>query len=416
MRYSLRICNYDYYDNERPALTANEAESEMLPWILQIAEFLITIADDEVYCYRNSVGDFYDERNTSTITVPEIKKYYPYFDDGYQCRYVLQPREEHAAMSPFAILFRSIARRVDEKRHIAFCTIVGSYGSTPQAAGASMLLHEDITTEGTLGGGCVEAEVRKQAFELLQRGESSLLTFQLDHDYGWDDGLICGGTMRIAVQTITKTDEAAPFLAAADNLEHRRPACVPLRVEQEGAIQEYRLHIEAPAQLIIAGAGHVGAEVARLAVGLDFEVTVIDDRADLMKPDRLPPPIRPVAGDIEQSLRQQPIDSNTYVVIVTRGHHHDEQALHAVINSPARYIGMIGSRRKVKLIFDDLIALGVDAHRLERVHAPIGLKIGSVTVPEIAMSIVGQLIEVRRTDPPTRVEGPIVPKLEGKTP
>jgi len=319
-------------------------------------------------------------------------------------------------MNPFAAIFRSIARRVDEHRRVAFCTIVGSYGSTPQAAGASMLLHEDITTEGTLGGGCVEAEVRKRAFELLQRGESSLLTFQLDHDYGWDDGLICGGTMRVAVQTISKSDDAAPFLAAADDLEHRRPACVPLHVEHEGQIQEYQLHIEAPAKLIIAGAGHIGVEVARLAIGLDFEVVVIDDRTDLMKPDRFPTPIRAAVGNIEQILRGQAIDANTYVVIVTRGHHHDEQALHAVIDSPARYIGMIGSRRKVKLIFDDLIALGVDAHKLERVHAPIGLKIGSVTVPEIAMSIVGQLIEVRRTDPPTQVEGPIVPKLEGKTP
>jgi xanthine dehydrogenase accessory factor len=158
--------------------------------------------------------------------------------------------------------------------------------------------------------------------------------------------------------------------------------------------------------LIIAGAGHVGAQLARLAVGLDFEVVVIDDRGDLCGPDRLPEPITAAVGDIERTLRAQPIDANTFVVIVTRGHNHDEQALRAVIDSPARYIGMIGSRRKVKLIFDDLAALGVDREKLARVRAPIGMAIGAVTVPEIATSIAAQLIEVRRTEKPTRVEGP----------
>jgi xanthine dehydrogenase accessory factor len=309
-------------------------------------------------------------------------------------------------MSSFADLFRSLARQVQQKRRVAICTVVGSYGSTPQAAGASMLLHENMSTEGTLGGGCVEAEVRKRAFELLQRRQSALLSFQLDHDYGWDDGLICGGTMRVAVMTLESSEAAQPFIDAADNLEVNRSADVPLRIEDAGRAQEYRLHIEAPAKLVIAGAGHVGAEVARLAASLDFDVTVLDDRADMMGPIRLPPPIRPVVGDIEKTLRALAVDSNTYVVIVTRGHNHDEQALHAVIDSPARYIGMIGSRRKVKLIFDDLEALGVDRARLDRVLAPIGVSIGAVTVPEIAVSIVGQLIEVRRSEKPTQVTGP----------
>ncbi len=340
-------------------------------------------------------------------------------------------------MNLFATLFRSLARQVAQRRRVAFCTVVGSYGSTPQAAGASLLLHENMSTEGTLGGGCVEAEVRKQAFQLLQRGESGLLTFKLDHDYGWDDGLICGGTMRVAVMSVHSAEESRPFEAAAADIENGRPACLPIRVRQlEGSaapepalpdknqapagaapmpaeMLEYRLCIEAPARLLIAGAGHVGAELARLAAHLDFDVTIIDDRADLMGPDRLPPPVRPVVGDIEQTLRGQQIDANTFVVIVTRGHNHDEKALDAVINSPARYIGMIGSRRKVKLIFDDLAALGVAAEKLQRVHAPIGLAIGAVTVPEIAVSILAQLIEVRRSEKPTRVEGPFPVEAAG---
>ena len=309
-------------------------------------------------------------------------------------------------MNPFAALFRSLARQLEQKRRVAICTVVGSHGSTPQAAGATMLLHENMTTEGALGGGCVEAEVRKRAFALLQRNQSGLLTFQLDHDYGWDDGLICGGTMRVAVMSLSSPEQSIPFAHAASNLEHNLSTDVPLCVEDEGVAKEYRLHIEAPAKLIIAGAGHVGAELARMAAGLDFDVSIIDDRGDMMGPARLPAPIRPLAGDIEKTLRSQPIDANTYVVIVTRGHNHDEQALHAVIDSPAKYIGMIGSRRKVKLIFDDLIALGIDPAKLSRVNAPIGLPIGAVTVPEIAVSILAQLVQVRRADKPTRVEGP----------
>lgn len=310
-------------------------------------------------------------------------------------------------INPFAQLFRSLARQVEQGRRVAFCTVVGSYGSTPQAAGASMLLHENMTSEGTLGGGCVEAEVRKRAFEILQRGESALLSFQLDHDYGWDDGLICGGTMKVAVATIDGADKVRPYLEAAAQLECGQNACLPIKVVNDRAPEWYNLHIEPPAKLVIAGAGHVGAELAKMAVNLDFETTVVDDRGDMMGPNRLPAPIRAVVGDIELTLRQTPIDANTFVVIVTRGHANDEKALNAVIQSPARYIGMIGSRRKVKLIFDDLVALGVDRSLLDKVHAPIGLSIGSVTVPEIAVSILAELIQIRRVNKPTRVEGPI---------
>lgn len=310
-------------------------------------------------------------------------------------------------MNPFAALFRSLVARIEQRRTAAICTVVAAAGSTPQSAGATMIVNDDMTTEGTLGGGCVEAEVRKRAFELLQRGQSELLTFKLDHDYGWDDGLICGGTMKVAVQTLRDSVEVRSFESAAAALESRRGAMVPLRVSHESKPQEYHLHIEAPAKLIIAGAGHVGASLARMAVGLDFETRVIDDRPDLMGPDRLPPPIIPVVGDIEATLRKETVDIDTFVVIVTRGHQHDEQALHAVIDRPAKYLGMIGSRRKVKLIFDDLAALGVDRAKLEKVHAPIGLAIGSVTVPEIAVSIMAQLIQTRRENKPTHVEGPL---------
>lgn len=277
-----------------------------------------------------------------------------------------------------------------------------------------MLLHEDTTTEGTVGGGRVEAEVRERALGLLRRGRSELLAFDLDQDIDSDDGLICGGRMRVAVTPIVDVEAARPFADAAAALARCEPAFVSLQVEHQGSMEEYRLHIEAPAKLVIAGAGHVGAAVAKLAVGLDFEVVVIDDRREFAGDRLLSPPIKPVVGDIVTTLREQPIDANTFVVIVTRWHKCDEQALHAVIDSEARYIGMIGSRRKIKTIFDNLEALGVDRQKLSRVHSPIGLAIGAVTVPEIAVSIVGQLIEVRRSEKPTRVEGPFEVSVEGE--
>jgi xanthine dehydrogenase accessory factor len=310
------------------------------------------------------------------------------------------------SMSTYARLFRSLGRHVEQGRRVGVCTVVNTIGSSPQVAGAMMLLHEDMTTEGTLGGGCVEADVARRAFELLQRDRSALLQFALDHEYGWDDSLICGGKMDIAVMPVRNAAEAAPFLEAAAMLEQGRAASVGLHVQHEGKPQQYRLHIEAPAKLLIAGAGHVGAELARLAARLDFDVRIIDDRSDVITRDQFPEPIVPIEGDIAATLQKQEIDANTFIVLVTRGHKHDEAALHAVIDSKARYIGMIGSRRKVKLINDDLIALGVDAKKLERVHAPIGLPIAAVTVPEIAISILAELIQVRRAEKPTHVEGP----------
>jgi xanthine dehydrogenase accessory factor len=309
-------------------------------------------------------------------------------------------------MNPFAELFASLISAVHAGRRCAFCTVVGSRGSTPQTGGASMLLHPDGRTEGTLGGGCIEAEVRRRAMEMLAAGQSGLLTFDLDHDYGWDDGLICGGQMDITVLAILHPQQLAPFADAAEHIQTQRRAELAIRVPHEGRTIQYLLRIEPTPTLLIAGAGHVGAALARLAVGLDFRTLVLDDRADLLTAERLPPPIEPLTGDIAERLRSWPINANTYVVIVTRGHRHDEQALKAVIDSPARYVGMIGSRRKIGLIFADLAELGVAREQIERVHAPIGLNIGALTVPELAVSIAGELIHVRRAERLKQIEGP----------
>jgi xanthine dehydrogenase accessory factor len=288
-------------------------------------------------------------------------------------------------------------------RPVALCVVVAARGSTPQAPGALMVVDQAMQTTGTLGGGCVEAEVRKRAFALLRGSASELLSFTLDHVDGWDDGLICGGAMDIAVVSLAA---AAPYERALADLRAGRDATLALHVQQDGQWVEYRVRVEREPTLLIAGAGHVGAALAKLCVGLEFRVVVVDDRADFANAERLPPPIEPIAADIETTLRTYLIDAATYVVIVTRGHRHDQQALAAVIGSAARYVGMIGSRRKVRLIREALLEAGVDPAQVERVHAPIGLPIQAVTVPEIAVSIAAQLIEVRRAQGTQLVVGP----------
>ena len=148
-------------------------------------------------------------------------------------------------------------------------------------------------------------------------------------------------------------------------------------------------------RLLVVGAGHIGQAVAQLAADLEFDVWVVDDRQEYVNAERFPRAEKLLVGSISELLPNLEITPSTYCLIVTRGHNHDEEALHATINSDARYIGLIGSRRKVKLIYEDLMELGISTERLDRVYAPIGLDINSKTVPEIAVSNASQLIQVR---------------------
>ena len=183
----------------------------------------------------------------------------------------------------------------------------------------------------------------------------------------------------------------------------------------EASRQRYTLEIPPRERLYIAGAGHVGQALARLALGLDFDVTMFDDRADLLE-RFAPPQVKTVPGEIASELKIADIDEQTYGVIVTRGHRHDEQALAAMLGRGARYLGMIGSRRKVELIYDDLRAMGYDDDQLNPIQAPIGLDIGSVTVEEIALSIAAQIVQQRRTEYDALVQGPVPVETVGGMP
>ncbi len=310
-------------------------------------------------------------------------------------------------MAAPADILNAVVKEVDNGKRAALCVIVATRGSTPQPAGVMICVDEQAKMTGTLGGGCVEADIRNRAREALRTGDSQLLTFELDFEFGLDEGMICGGALDVAIRVINDRAQAAVLAGAAQRIRAGESAVLPIRVSAPTGWVEYRVGLEAPPKLLIAGGGHIGKVIAQMAVPLGFSVCVIDDREQYANLNRLQPPITPVVGDIARTLADSPIDPNTFVVIVTRGHRHDERALAAVLDSPAKYIGMIGSRKKVEVIFRDLKRDEATAEQLERVRAPMGLPIHAITVEEIAVSVMAQLVEVRRRDARGRVEDPL---------
>ncbi len=307
-------------------------------------------------------------------------------------------------MTPRDVL-ETILTEHDGRRRVALCVVVATRGSTPQPAGVMICVDESASIVGTLGGGCVEADVRRMAHQQLGAGCGRLVTLKLDADFGFDDGMICGGEMDVAICPLDAASDMLPYRTAATALQ-TGAATIPIRIQHNEKQLEYRVRIEAAPKLLIAGAGHISRVLADAAQRIGFEVHVIDDRSEYANQKRFPPPVIVHAGGIVEILKEQVREAGAYVVIVTRGHKNDEAALGAVLGSPAKYIGMIGSRRKIKVIFDDLRQAGASEAALTEVHAPIGLKIGAVTTDEIAVSIVAELISVRRENHRAAVEGP----------
>lgn len=331
---------------------------------------------------------------------------------------------------------------IEAQREVAYCRLIETRGSTPQKAGATMLVFADGSQFGTLGGGCVEAEVKRRALAVLSQRKAEVAQFQLDHDYGWDDGLICGGRMQILIEPAADT-ESQPYFQALGQLLRQGgglteavvfdggashlPApssylfdatdrlAATLHAPESQAPEVVREHLQPLAarprasasrgiaylpllprcRLFIVGGGHVGKAVADLAADLDFEVWVFDDRQEYVAADRFPRAQRRISGGIDDVLPQLEITPDTYCMIVTRGHHHDERALYHLAQRGARYVGMIGSRRKIKMIYQDLLDEGIPAEALQQVYAPLGIDIGSQTVPEIAVSICAELVAHR---------------------
>lgn len=251
-------------------------------------------------------------------------------------------------------VFTALAEALDRGEEVALVTIVASTGSTPQRVGAKMLVYSDGRTVGTIGGGCYENEAFWKAREAIKSRKPLNVKFELTDDIAEETGLICGGQMEVFIEPV----EAAP-------------------------------------DVYIFGAGHVGYCLARMAHDTGFRVHIVDDREKFADASRFEPGTEVIVDDIPTWLQTHTLPSGAYAVVVTRGHKHDIDALRALAPSNLRYVGLIGSRAKVKRIYDALRAEGVSPDVLQRVHAPIGLDIGAITPQEIAVSILAELIAVK---------------------
>jgi len=234
-------------------------------------------------------------------------------------------------------------------------TVVRANGSTPQRAGAKMLVFPDGRTIGTIGGGCYENDAFWKAREALATGKPALLHYELNDDFAQENGLVCGGQMDVHIDPLEPTP-----------------------------------------RLFIVGAGHVGWHLGRLAADAGFRVHVVDDREKFANAERFPGAEEVVAEPIPDWLHRSELPASAFVVVVTRGHTHDLDAMRALAARDLRYLGLIGSRAKVSKIFARLLEEGMPPECLARIHAPIGLDIGAVTPAEIAISIMAELVAIRR--------------------
>lgn len=252
-------------------------------------------------------------------------------------------------------IYEEIVKLRHEGRRGAVATIVNVRGSIPSYKTAKMLVRDDGSLVGTIGGGCVEAEVWQAAREVMENERPRTLTFDLNQDPKYDTGLVCGGSLDIFIEPVIPS-----------------------------------------AALYVFGAGHVALNLYKTAQNAGFDLTIVDDRPTYANRERFPEAKEIIAEDFDQAIaRLSPVEAS-YIVIATRGHRDDMRVLRWAVQTPARYVGMIGSKRKTIAIFRELTKEGVPAKLFEKVHAPVGLDIGAVTPEEIAIAITAELIAARR--------------------
>lgn len=326
-------------------------------------------------------------------------------------------------------------------------TILSVRGSSPRHVGTRFLVRQDGSIVGTIGGGSFEARVQNFARDALQSGTSHRAHFAFHGEDAHALEMICGGEAEVLVEFVPAADKIReqifqrlmevtlerssaylftnleiPVGGSGGNIDH---VLLDGLGKKYGGFQNDESAIRAmpqqrllkPAQLVevpgaanhvflewmhptgtafIFGAGHVGACVAHLAAYVDFKVVVVDDREEFACDERVPDAHQiTVLDSFDDTLKDLGVDEDSYLVIVTRGHAHDKTVLEQALRTPARYIGMIGSRRKTKLIFESLLAQGFSQEDIQRVHAPIGLPIGGETPEEIGVSIIAQMVQAR---------------------
>ena len=333
---------------------------------------------------------------------------------------------------------------------LVIATVVESLGSTPQKPGSSALFDSNGLIAGTVGGGVVESQVQDFAKKSALSGESAYLRFSLSNDVSSKYEAICGGKIfvlvdanplihrpvfeavrksiyentpgvlitmvttlretrvlinrywmtweekpRIPDEFIDKIDPVVKEMLSAEVKNDCRKLELSIAGEEPSSIFFLELFLP-PEHLVIAGAGHIGKALSHLGRLLDFEITVIDDRENFANRERVPDADHIILKDIGEAIREIEKNSRTYIVIVTRGHSNDAEALKPCIGSDAAYIGMIGSRAKTAKMRDDFIKNGwATAEQWDKIYTPIGLEIGSKTVEEIAISIAAQLVMIR---------------------
>ena len=252
-------------------------------------------------------------------------------------------------------LYEEIVRLRRSGIRAALATIISRRGSTPRKDPAKMLVLEDGSQWGSIGGGCVESEVCQVAQNVLRSEKPKLLGFDLKDDDAEDSGLLCGGTMEVYVEPILPDPT-----------------------------------------LFIFGAGHVGRCVAEIARSIGFDIAIVDDRIKYANRERFPYANALYAAPWDDVFVKLPINASSYLLIATRGHQYDLACLRFAVRSPAKYIGLLGSRRKTKILFDTLEKEGIERTHFQRVHAPVGLEIGSESPEEIAVSIAAELVAIRK--------------------
>ena len=335
-----------------------------------------------------------------------------------------------------------------EGQPCVLATVVRTKGSTPQKAGAMLLVRQDGTGVGTLGGGCVEGDIWFAAKEILRRGGGpEFKDYFLNEDVAARDGLVCGGTMYfyldpvrepteflpiaseivgayeggdpVALATVVNVSEGAANLGAklllrldgsvagslGDPDLDAQAIEIAHRVAEVGSAESLmtaggtEVFVEGfttPPTLVMVGGGHVGKATADLAHMLGYRVYVVDDRPEFSNEERFPYAEEVVVAPYDRWADQLTLNVNSFVVVATRGHRFDDMALESAMATRARYIGLLGSRRKTLMIYQRLTRQGIPVERLKQVHAPIGLDIGALTPEELAVSVMSEVIMVRR--------------------
>ncbi len=348
-------------------------------------------------------------------------------------------------------IYFQIAETDAPRPGLVLATVTGTSGSTPRKPGSSALFHDGRLIAGSVGGGIIEGRVQEYARSCSDGCESALLQFSLDKETSEPEEAVCGGTITILVDG-NPTAHLTAFREMEQSIRTGQPGILVTKVipwnetsvmikrcwtngegeipiscssdtdlsvevkgilEAEGRAGYKEIEVPVPGEkqqakiflepvfplprLVIAGAGHIGKAVSHQGRLLGFEVTVIDDREEFANPANIPDADNIIVKDIGEAMWELPKDRNTYIVIVTRGHGHDADALKACIGSSAAYVGMMGSRVKVAKLHSEFIEKNwTSEDAWTKIDTPIGLEIGSETVEEIAVSIAAQLVRVRK--------------------